>query len=267
MHVSCRYCTPWRYIKSSGLNGRQKTIWSWTVSNQLNWSYTDHVPELGTVTFHQPSDGVTRLNNIQILGVIVTDALPFEMHISGVISKCAQTNYALWIMRAHGLNGQALWEVSRSTLVSKLMYAFPVWLGFLNEESIGTRCQAVLNQMKRAGYLEEETSLDDFTASCVEIADVGSSRRSSSNTVELIVMSPTVTSINTDQSCYHLDQGHTHFAATWCSTITLRTQLYYIECIIGSGRMFSPVQSDLFLFFRFNWLMDAIYFGTMIFLF
>ena len=82
-----------------------------------------------------PSDGVTRLNNIKILGVTVTDTLSFEMHISGVISKCAQTSYALRILRAHGLNGQALWDVTRSTLVSKLMYASPVWFGFLNEES------------------------------------------------------------------------------------------------------------------------------------
>ena len=71
-----------------------------------------------------PSDGVTRLNNIKILGVIGTDTLSFEMHISGVISKCAQTSYALRILRAHGLNGQALWDVTRSTLVSKLMYAY-----------------------------------------------------------------------------------------------------------------------------------------------
>ena len=82
-----------------------------------------------------PSDGVTRLNNIKILCVIVNDTSSFEMHISGVISRCAQASYALRIMHAHGLLGQALWDVTRSTLVSRLTYASPAWFGFLNEES------------------------------------------------------------------------------------------------------------------------------------
>ena len=99
------------------------------------------------------------------------------MHISGVISKCAQTSYALRIMRAHGLNGQALWDVTRSTLVSKLMYASPVLFGFLNEES-KKRCQAVLNRMKRAGYLGK--NFKSFAELCEE-ADLGLFKAVTSN--------------------------------------------------------------------------------------
>ena len=99
------------------------------------------------------------------------------MHISGVISKCAQTSYALRIMRAHGFNGQALWDVTRSILVSELMYASPVWHGFLNEES-KKRCQAVLNRMKRAGYLGED--FKSFAELCEE-ADVGLFKAVTSN--------------------------------------------------------------------------------------
>ena len=43
----------------------------------------------------------------------------------------------------------------RATLVSKLMYASPVWFGFLNEGS-RNRCQAVLNRLKCPGYLGED---------------------------------------------------------------------------------------------------------------
>ena len=106
-----------------------------------------------------PTDGVTRLTNIKILGVIVTDTLSFDMHIASVISRCSQTSYALRIMRTHGLNGRthglngrALWDVTRATLASKLMYASPVWFGFLNEGS-RNRCQAVLNGLKGSEYL------------------------------------------------------------------------------------------------------------------
>ena len=62
-----------------------------------------------------------------------------------------------------------LWDVTRSTLVSKLMYAAPVWFGFLNEES-KKRCQAVLNRMKRAGYLGRD--FKSFGELCEE-ADKG----------------------------------------------------------------------------------------------
>ena len=135
----------------------------WAAENNLKLNSSKSVEliilrprtRIGNCNVPPPSDGVTRLNNIKIPGVIVTDTLSFEMHISGVISKCAQTSYALRIMRAHGLNRQALWDVTRSTLVSKLMYASPVWFGFLNEDS-KKRCQAVLNHMKRAGYLDED---------------------------------------------------------------------------------------------------------------
>jgi hypothetical protein len=157
----------------------------WAAENNLKLNSSKSVEliihrprtRIGNCVVPPPSDCVTRLNNIKILGVIVTDTLSFEMHISGVISKCAQTSYALRIMRAHGLNGQALWDVTRSTLVSKLMYASPVWFGYLNEES-KKRCQAVLNRMKRAGYLGKD--FKSFAEMCVE-ADVGLFKAVTSN--------------------------------------------------------------------------------------
>ena len=116
-------------------------------------------------------------------------------------------------MRAHGLNGQALWDVTRSTLVvSKLMYASPVWFGFLNEES-RKRCQAVLNRMERAGYLGED--FKSFTELCEE-ADVGLFKAVTSNTDHVMYqllhskILPTI-----------LDQGHT-ILGYLMPTITLR---------------------------------------------
>ena len=111
----------------------------WAAENNLKLNSSKSVEliihrprtRIGNCDVPPPSDGVTRLNNIKILGVIVTDTLSFEMHISGVISKCAQTSYALRIMRAHGLNGQALWDVTRSTLVSMqthVCFSCMVWL-------------------------------------------------------------------------------------------------------------------------------------------
>ena len=124
-----------------------------------------------------PTDGLTRLTQIKILGVIVTDTLSFDMHISNVITRCSQTSYAFRIMRAHGLIGRELRDVTRATLVSKLMYASPVWFGFLNEGT-RNRCQAVLNRLKRSGYLGED--FESFVEICGR-ADEGLCRAAVNN--------------------------------------------------------------------------------------
>ena len=160
-------------------------VTEWAVENNLKLNCSKsveliiHKPrtKIEQCNVPPPADGVTRLNNMKILGVIITDTLSFEMHISGVIARCAQTSYALKFMRAHGLNGQALWDVTRATLVSKLTYASPVWFGFLNEES-KRRCQAVLSRMRRLGYLGGD--LGNFSEICAK-ADEGLFRAVTSN--------------------------------------------------------------------------------------
>ena len=82
-----------------------------------------------------PTLGLTRKTTTKILGVTITDTLSFSPHITDVIARCSQTSYALRILRAHGLNGPALWNVTRSTLITKLLYASPVWFGYLDKES------------------------------------------------------------------------------------------------------------------------------------
>jgi len=42
--------------------------------------------------------------------------------------------YALKTIRTHGLNGNALWDITRVTLVSQLQYACPAWWGYLKAD-------------------------------------------------------------------------------------------------------------------------------------
>jgi len=68
---------------------------------------------------------IVRVDKINILGVTVSDTLTFHHHVSAVVAKSARSFYALKTIRAHGLNGNALWDVTRATLVSQLLYASP----------------------------------------------------------------------------------------------------------------------------------------------
>ena len=123
--------------------------------------------KLGNLSVPQPTEEVTKCSSLKILGVTVTDTLSFDLHISNVVTWCAQTSYALRILRSHGLSGPALWNVTRATLISKLLYASHAWFGFLSE-SCKARCQGVIQKLKRSGYLGSD--FESFTTLC-EAAD------------------------------------------------------------------------------------------------
>jgi len=89
----------------------------------------------------------------------VSDTLTFHLHISALVAKSARSFYALKTIRAHGLNGNALWDVTRATLVSQLLYASPAWWGYLKADE-RNRLQAVIKKAIWYGYLPRSFSRD-----------------------------------------------------------------------------------------------------------
>ena len=95
----------------------------WAQFNNLRLNTTKSVEliihrpgvKLDKLSVPPPTLGLTRKTTTKILGVTITDTLSFSPHITDVIARCSQTSYALRILRAHGLNGPALWNVTRST--------------------------------------------------------------------------------------------------------------------------------------------------------
>ena len=81
----------------------------------------------------QPILGIPRVNSIKILGVTISDKLSISDHIRTVIGKCAQSLYALKMLRAHGLNNQSIQSIFNSIIRSKLLYASPAWSGFCKQ--------------------------------------------------------------------------------------------------------------------------------------
>jgi len=86
---------------------------------------------------------IVRVDKMNILGITVSDTLTFHHHISALVVKSARSFYALKAIRAHGLNGHALWDVTRATLVSQLLYASPARWGYLKADE-RNRLQAVI---------------------------------------------------------------------------------------------------------------------------
>ena len=104
-----------------------------------------------------PQPGLPRVRELKILGVTFTDTLDFAPHFSTTLSQATSSQYALRILRAHGLLGCQLYDVTRATLVSKLIYASSAWWGFADAET-RKRFQSVLDRCCRLGFLPSDSA-------------------------------------------------------------------------------------------------------------
>ena len=73
-----------------------------------------------------------RVQIIKILDVTFTSSLSVTLHVQSVIAACAQTLYALRVLRKHGLCDDSRHDIFRAVAVAKLMYASNAWCGFSN---------------------------------------------------------------------------------------------------------------------------------------
>jgi len=55
-------------------------------------------------------------------------------------------------LKAHGLHGQALCNVTQATLVAQLLYASPAWSGFIKADE-KAKLQSILNKTVRYVFL------------------------------------------------------------------------------------------------------------------
>jgi len=73
---------------------------------------------------------------MKVFGVTLTNSLSVAEHVQAVISSCAQTLYALRILRAHGMDDSDLQTVYRSVVIAKLTYASDAWLGATDRQRL-----------------------------------------------------------------------------------------------------------------------------------
>ena len=83
-----------------------------------------------------------------------------NLHWLHFLLKALLLFYALQTIRAHGLNRNALWDVTSATLVSQLLYASPAWWGYFKADE-RNRLQAVIKKAIRYGYLPRSFSILD----------------------------------------------------------------------------------------------------------
>ena len=100
-----------------------------------------------------------RVQTVRILGVTFTSSLSVTLHVRSVIAACAQTLYALRVLRKHGLCNDSLHDVFRAVAVAKLMYASNAWWGFSNAND-RQKIVAFIRRCIRTGFCSPD--LADF---------------------------------------------------------------------------------------------------------
>ena len=106
---------------------------------------------------------IVRVTSLKILTVTVTNGLSASDHVRDVIKSCAQTQYALKVLRAHGMCDTALQAIFRSVVVAKLQYACSAWSGFIGATD-WQRVDAFLRRSMNGGYCPPD--LPPFQQQC-----------------------------------------------------------------------------------------------------
>ena len=143
-----------------------KIVIKWTESNnlKLNGNKTKELivyrpgPKTNRIS-PPPTPGIERVSTLNVLGVILDETLTFRQHIEQrVVHSAASSMYALKVLRSRGLSGQQLWDVTTQTLVARMLYASPVWWGFIDAGS-RNEIEAVIRRLIRLNYLPTEFGL------------------------------------------------------------------------------------------------------------
>ena len=96
--------------------------------------------------------GINRVEEINILGVILADCFTMNSHINEVCSSAAKSLYAIKLMKSHGMDIVSTTDVFHATVISRLMYCCPTWWGFTTADQ-RKRLQAVVNRAFKWGLI------------------------------------------------------------------------------------------------------------------
>ena len=162
----CYLLIPASNISTTAMELAGVEAWALSCNLKLNTNKSKELiitlPRFKMSNFPSEYPGIERVHNTLILGVQITDKLGFELHVNHICTRALQSIFAIRILIAHGLTGQRLHDVVRSTTLARLSYASPAWYGFTNAEQRG-RLNAVIRKLTRLQYLPvDQPSFDEL---------------------------------------------------------------------------------------------------------
>src|SRR6218665_930418 len=82
--------------------------------------------------------------------------LKMTTHVSEILASCTCSLYPLRILRAHGLSGDPLFQVTRATTINQILYAGPAWRGLTSAQD-REKIERFCRKLERAGCVAEDS--------------------------------------------------------------------------------------------------------------
>ena len=126
-------------IPASGISTTESELanieqWSKSCNLRLNTSKSCEIiltrPHDRTDVTIPPIAGIDRVTDLKILGITLSERIGFSLHINNICCRAKQSFFALRVLVAHGLTGNRLFDIVRSTIVAPMTYSSPAWWGF-----------------------------------------------------------------------------------------------------------------------------------------
>jgi len=102
---------------------------------------------------------VRRVGATKLLGVHLTHNLSFSQHIDAVVTVCNQRLYLLAQLKRQGLDLSALDSVFNAIIANKILYALPVYYGYLTQGH-KEMLQRIFKRANRRGFTVREYDLE-----------------------------------------------------------------------------------------------------------
>jgi len=93
-----------------------------------------HRPNMSKDILPPPLPDIKRVKSAKLLGVHFSSEMRFADHVSSVVSMCNQRLYLLTQLRKQGLSTSARENVFLAIVVNRIVYALPVFYGYLTEK-------------------------------------------------------------------------------------------------------------------------------------
>ena len=144
-------------------------VQNWAVANKMiiNLQKTKelvfHRPNPRSFVYPPPIAAVEQVKVAKLLGVFIQSNFCCIEHVNYILAMCSQRVYLLRLLAARGLQSFQLHQVCLAIIISRLLYALPVWGGFLSAE-LRNRINCFLRRLYRYGFTDSLYTIEKLLA-------------------------------------------------------------------------------------------------------
>jgi hypothetical protein len=140
---------------------------AWAVNNKM----VINLQKTKELVFHRPNPrnivypacvgSIEQVRVAKLLGVYMQCNFCCEEHVKYTLSVCSQRVYLLKLLRDRGLNAPQLHLICQAIIISRFLYALPVWGGYLSAD-LKNRLNGFLRRLYKYGLTAQKVCIEQL---------------------------------------------------------------------------------------------------------